>query len=1730
MKTKQKKAVYFYQAFAPLDQSTTAMSTTAKRGTLAETYLSKIAALDDEMPSFGSASSNISPFPSPKRQQHAKLSPIKSQGLTDDFPVLQPSQSPIRSTERPVSTVKSLIRAKEDETIQNGAVNFTPKPHSSNTDNQKKSVFVSKNQASLAPGYIPKLEANQNIKEEKLTKSEMGRMGKINTTMSASPSMKTLLIAKVQSTSESSVAMKSWIDSNRDNLKLASFVCRMLEIKRWIESVLGESIGLEDYDIDKFPDYLTNGVLICRVAQKFDPELIDKVWTSGGNNNFSDVPNIYLLKKRDFKYIQNIGQFLSFTTKVKLPVLFSFETNDLYEMSDIPKVIGCLHALACMMAIASGAPTISRIEKMELCSLSDKFFSIDKMKSINYKVGRNLPGKYLSGFEEAVRVNLGDDIRNLELVSIDSSKPKYGVPISTSPRTAPLKRIKSNTSTISEASTISLEDPITPLPSDKHLQEAKKARAFFNAPISRSTTLPKLDSMTAIHDKYKYLLGADERALLSGSALSHVTPSGRIADIDEDVIVKLQSLSRGYLLRFDVFVTKFMLKNNTQDIIKFQSICRGALQRSKSIPSRIQPSESFYSSSQLMKTLYRNKTKYAKSLDTQIKLKENEMLVCELQSKIRGQLLRNRVWEIKKFLLSHSNVFIELQSRCRGQLLREKIANGDTASQKPRLPRIRYNPNDDEDGGLYESFDRASRQTTREFDHPLSPPDFSAQVIPRSELKKKHAKLEPNLPLTDTEITELKTRSRSTSPKSRTVSRIHHSPTKKRLSTYLPESRMTSTETTLIFNPRSRVPEVSAEHEAELLKHSGLITDIQACIRGGQVRKEVANIKRDIARCSKQMTTLLAIYRGVEVRFLADSLRLDLKDEEESVVLLQALSRRFIVQQKIKAREEWYLRPDNLKKIVKLQAFVRGARDQRNYKSLIEEFNPPFSAIQKFSGLLGGIEGERVIDDSLKVMSKKEECKLERKRLKDAIQKVNDVKLKYDILVSNGVKLKDIEIMHVDDNLISESDVNISDIGKNILNYAREEETKLIEESSVGLTMQRKERDLIDLYGKLFWTLQTQSEYWTKVIIELMKGDVEVQFSHGHLEDWILKCFNFNEFNKSTEVSREEAQVMEMILNVLKYHTSSIDVNDFKLEIKDRRDLKYDNVKLWELILMAYTNLAQQRAYTKDNFGEMVFLITGDEEAWFECDPDVIKVEMELDDSVLDSIDIPEVKTQYITNLKSLKANTLEVFEKLETKIEEIPIYLRCLMKEIFEDVKSKYPSVSNTYCYGFVGSILMKSYILPMFLTPSNYSIDIYALSENYEDIERVQRNLDLISTMMLQSVLMKPFSASQCPYLIPLNSFVTGNAENIKRILDKAMNVDSLEQTYQRVTMTQMESRLKIKVDDLIELTNIWCQFREQFFPDEMGSIYEALSGLAQYDNVSRKPQGDAYGFVEFPLLETINSGISDDVQLKAIWLELKRYLAYILQIQEGDNLIEVLLAGIEPADEAKFLQLIKRERVMLKERGVKADNEIYRLPYPLVKERAIGLINTLEDMGVVDYKDGYQTILNELAKDIKTKKKQRQEIEKDTDIIVDILTELKRKTATYNKHASDYDRDIDRQLELMVKANGSSGSVSGKKSFLKKLFRSSIGKTRANEAKFSMRNLYDSGVIKDKPRGYLEVKCERGQFVFELNGGMRPYTVSLDQLIRWQYDKDYVEILGLKMDALRLSQLVVKYFYKS
>ncbi|PBC33640.1 Muscle-specific protein [Apis cerana cerana] len=97
------------------------------------------------------------------------------------------------------------------------------------------------------------------------------------------------------------------------------------EAQQWIEQVIGE----------KFPagvtyeDALRDGVLLCKLMNKLQPDLITKINTSGG----------------DYKMMDNLNQFQKACIKYGVPDVDLFQAVDLMERKNIAQVTNTIFAI-----------------------------------------------------------------------------------------------------------------------------------------------------------------------------------------------------------------------------------------------------------------------------------------------------------------------------------------------------------------------------------------------------------------------------------------------------------------------------------------------------------------------------------------------------------------------------------------------------------------------------------------------------------------------------------------------------------------------------------------------------------------------------------------------------------------------------------------------------------------------------------------------------------------------------------------------------------------------------------------------------------------------------------------------------------------------------------------------------------------------------------------------------------------------------------------------------------------------------------------------------------------------------------------------------------------------------------------------------------------------------------------------------------------------------------------
>jgi Ras GTPase-activating-like protein IQGAP2/3 len=301
--------------------------------------------------------------------------------------------------------------------------------------------------------------------------------------------------------------------------------------------------------------------------------------------------------------------------------------------------------------------------------------------------------------------------------------------------------------------------------------------------------------------------------------------------------------------------------------------------------------------------------------------------------------------------------------------------------------------------------------------------------------------------------------------------------------------------------------------------------------------------------------------------------------------------------------------------------------------------------------------------------------------------------------------------------------------------------------------------------------------------------------------------------------------------------------------------------------------------------------------------------------------------------------------------------------------------------------------------------------------------------------------------------------------------------------------------------------------------------------------------------------------DAAVKSLFMETKRCVLYIIRIQTGSNLLDIMVRPITMDDEDKWAQLVhdelSQQHIDPKKRNPYADGssllDIASLTYTELKRTALESILTLERTGRISRSNHYQDLLNAIALDIRSKHRRRLQRSREMDNSRATMSALEEKQVWLRSQLKTYNDYIE-QAMVTLQQKGK-----GKKRFLlpftkqynheRELARS--GRVpKFGSFKYSARNLADKGVLVGW-RGYSDRQWEKvnitissdevGVFHIEGSAGslMIPgasATMTLDGLLQMQFNNSqFVNLFGLedtegplKLNVNLLVHLLMKKFY--
>ncbi|EDO17374.1 hypothetical protein Kpol_1060p30 [Vanderwaltozyma polyspora DSM 70294] len=693
---------------------------------------------------------------------------------------------------------------------------------------------------------------------------------------------------------------------SKDELKYYELLCRVGEVKCWIEEVIGQEIEPE---IELCAgDALRNGVYLATVAQKINPSLVPTVYPAG--------------KKLEFKHTQNINAFFTLVDHVGVPNSFRFELQDLYNKKDLPQVFETLNIMITIinkkwptktpgLTNLSGQLTFTK-DDLKKCQRTWPRIRDFKSLAVSPTSSPIKKTKVQSGLIEDFNEfqNNKEPVLDETIYKTPEKKKPVDIKRELTPSISDLQLPSHNTKAenFNESTPkVSYKSPfksidydiLTRTPNLEYSPLKLSSLSYHSPSIARYSTLDtdfylrrsqNREQGLQFYNTHSYSPTRYSPTRYSPTRYSKLnySPNRRQKMTEDeflDNVIDIQSICRSANLRFDLNIKMRLAKLHEKEVIFFQSLVRGNEARSKfNKPFKMNSSE--------------------------ISLSE----LSHLQATIKGIILRENIDRKRIRILRQEKDIIGLQSMCRACLARANAQAELMDINNVTKPLIKLQAVIK--GILFRQFYKTSTLS--------SLIDKSAitlvQSVYRGNLKRAEiAKLNHHFNLDCTNsVSRLQAVSKG----------------------YLTRNKILNT-------------------HKQCLENDETILKLSTYLRGSRARKDYQMYQ--INEDSDVIIALQSSIRGVLVRYT-----LDLVDdvvENSHISVLQARIRAIMIRSRLDKRKAHFL--GNTKSIIKIQSWVRCFNQRIAYKELMSTPNPSLWSVRKFVHLLNNIGNIENIQNEL---------------------------------------------------------------------------------------------------------------------------------------------------------------------------------------------------------------------------------------------------------------------------------------------------------------------------------------------------------------------------------------------------------------------------------------------------------------------------------------------------------------------------------------------------------------------------------------------------------------------------------------------------------------------------------------------------------------------------------------------------------------------------------------------
>ncbi|KAF9878597.1 hypothetical protein CkaCkLH20_04089 [Colletotrichum karsti] len=920
---------------------------------------------------------------------------------------------------------------------------------------------------------------------------------------------------------------------------------------------------------------------------------------------------------------------------------------------------------------------------------------------------------------------------------------------------------------------------------------------------------------------------------------------------------------------------------------------------------------------------------------------------------------------------------------------------------------------------------------------------------------------------------------------------------------------------------------IAADQDA-LIRVEPKITKLQARIRGYLHRQNHTALLEELESHTAEIEKLQGLARAMMVRGDVFNLISDIEAEEVAITEMQAVAKAFTVRAKFQEKKRFF--KENMEKVVKIQSLVRAKIQGDAYKSLTHGKDPPVNAVKNFVHLLNDSDFDFNEEIEFERMRKTVVQQVRQNEMLE--QYIDQLDIKIALLVKNKITLDEV-VRH-------QSNYGGSSIG--LLANSTMSSTNHFDLKALNKSSRKK----LESYQQLFFNLQTQPQYLARLFKRIREQGTPEKESK-RIEHLVMGLFGY------AQKRREEYYLLKLLSRAMRE------------EIECARTLQ-DYLRgnyFWTKVLSNYTRSPRDRKYLRELLGPIVRdNIVEDPALDLESDPLQIyraainNEELRTGRPSRRPLDVPreiaikdpETRDLFIDHLRDLREICDQYLLALEDLLPKMPYGLRFLCRQMFETLCQHFKKDPQHHHLQVVTNWIWRFYLQPAVTSPENVGV----IEKQLSPLQK--RNLGEVAKVLGQIASSRPFGGENI-YLQPLNAFVAESCERLAQITHDLISVPDAEQNFDIDEFNDLYSKHKptlyIKMTDIFAIHNLVAAELPSICPNRDDIVREILQDLGSAKNNENEMLAAGSSDIQMYLTPKLHDIEDPDAEVKALFMETKRCILYIIRVQTGANLLEILVKPISDEDEHKWRSVLHDDYVNDdKTRGAYSDAhmvDVSRMSYYDLKRTALENIMRLEHMGRISKHNYYQDILNAIALDIRTKSRRRVQRQREVEGVRLTLANLHEKAKYLEQQRKSYDDYIESAMTTLQKNKG-------KKRFLlpftkqynhqRELERS--GRVpKFGSYKYSARALAEKGVLVgwsgviDWERVNLTISCDEVG-VFNLEGSRghiqmpgASATVPIEGLLQAQFEAHQFMNLfegNLKLNVNLLLHLLYKKFYRT